>query len=72
MELFYPLFELLAWIFIPWSVFILILCVSLTLNSVINSKIRIYKAGGGYFYKEISLAGLFKYISTDRAIRAFS
>ena len=72
MELFYPLFELLAWIFIPWSAFILILCVSLTLNNVINSKIRIYKAGGGYFYQEISFSKFFKYISTDRVIRAFS
>ena len=72
MELFYPLFELLAWIFIPWSAFILILYVSLTLNNIINSKIRIYKASGGYFYQEISFAGFLKYISTDRAIRAFS
>ena len=43
MELFYPLFELLAWVFLPWFTFILTLTVLLTLNDWVKIKM-----GRGY------------------------
>ena len=40
MELFYPLFELLGWVFLPWFTFILTLTVSLTLSDWLKTKIE--------------------------------
>jgi hypothetical protein len=38
MELFYPLFELLGWIFLPWITFIFTATVLLTLNNSTKTK----------------------------------
>ena len=38
MELFYPLFELLAWVILPWITFIFTVTVSLTLNDWLKTK----------------------------------
>ena len=38
MELFYPLFELLAWVILPWITFIFTVTVSLTLSDWLKIK----------------------------------
>ncbi len=48
MELFYPLFELLGWVFLPWFTFILTLTVLFTLNDWVKIKM-------GCGYTEVSI-----------------
>ena len=48
MELFYPLFELLAWVILPWITFILTLTVLLTLKDWVKIKM-------GCGYTEVSI-----------------
>ena len=38
MELFYPLFELLAWVILPWITFIFTVTVLVTLNDWVKIK----------------------------------
>jgi hypothetical protein len=40
MELFYPLFELLGWVFLPWITFILTCSVLLTLSDWLKTKME--------------------------------
>ena len=40
MELFYPLFELLAWVILPWITFILTVTVSLSLSDWLKTKVE--------------------------------
>jgi len=40
MELFYPLFELLAWVILPWITFILTVTVSLSLSDWVKIKME--------------------------------
>ncbi len=47
MELFYPLFELLAWVILPWVTLIFTFTVLLTLNDWLKTKME-------YEYSEVT------------------
>ena len=47
MELFYPLFELLGWVILPWITFIFTVTLSLTLSDWLKTKME-------YEYSEVT------------------